>query len=574
MSWLAKPVLPGSARSSQTVRASGRTAAMSVALLTLAMWVIMAGYGLYALLLLDVALPARSGETLGGLAAMAGVLVIGHAYLVQARRRALTALAVACDSAGGRLNHIEQDALREALLRGGAVALIDAAAIPLLIGGLALIGGWIAAIPLVGAVLGLAILSVEANAARRLGRPDVARRTRDGAALIVSSDRQQLTQLGLYEQAITVVSYHRRIFALSNAKAAAAEGRTLGAIDFLASFSLAGSAAAATSSVASDAASIGALAAALLMTCLVFQPLRRIAAHLPAVIFAAAEWRALLKAQEEPMAAAAMVTLPRPARELDVSGLTVPVAGTRQLTLQDVAFTATAGDVVAVIGPAAGGKSTLLKALLGEISNASGYVRLDGAALNQWDRAALRQHVGYLPQLPGLLRGTVAQNISGFGHELGEAIIRAAQVAGVHDDIVRLPNGYDTMIGVPEALPLALSLQQRIALARAVFREPFLVLLDNPASFQDNDGHLALRRCLARLRARGAVTIVSGDTASIIDSASHVLVLRQGRLLEFGTTEEVRGKMAERQRREAERLANVSVFAEPRETRADASLVE
>ena len=144
----------------------------------------------------------------------------------------------------------------------------------------------------------------------------------------------------------------------------------------------------------------------------------------------------------------------------------------------------------------------------------------------------------------------------------------------MHDDIVRLPNGYDTMIGVPEALPLALSLQQRIALARAVFREPFLVLLDNPASFQDNDGHLALRRCLARLRARGAVTIVSGDTASIIDSASHVLVLRQGRVLEFGTTEEVRGKMAERQRREAERLANVSVFAEPRETRADASLVE
>ncbi|WP_066776870.1 ATP-binding cassette domain-containing protein [Sphingomonas sp. CCH5-D11] len=571
---LLKPVLTGSARSSQTVRASGRTAAMSVALLTLAMWVILAGYCLYVMLLLDVALPGRSGETLAGLAAMAGVLVIGHAYVLQTRRQALAALAAACDAAGERLNHIEQDALREALLRGGAAAFVDAAAIPLVIGGLALIGGWIAAIPLVGAVLGLVILSIEANAVRRFGRLDVARRTRDGAALIVSTNRQYLGQLGLYERAMAVASSHRRTVALSDAEAAAAEGRALGAISLLAGFSLAGSAAAATSIVASDAASIGALAVTLLMTCLVFQPLRRLAAHLPTLMFAAPEWKVLLAAEAQPNAATAMVALPRPARELDVSGLTVPVAGTRRLTLQDVTFNATAGDVVAVIGPAAGGKSTLLEALIGQIPNASGYVRLDGAALNQWDRAALRQHVGYLPQLPGLLRGTVAQNISGFGSELGEAIIRAAQVAGVHDDIVRLPDGYDTMIAEPGALPLALSLQQRIAWARALFGEPFLVLLDNPASFQDNDGHLALRRCLARLRARGAVTIVTGDAASIIDSASHVLVLRHGGVLEFGTTEEVRGKMVERQRREAERLASVSVFAEPRETLADAPLVE
>ncbi|OWK32105.1 type I secretion system ATP-binding protein PrsD [Sphingomonas mucosissima] len=245
------------------------------------------------------------------------------------------------------------------------------------------------------------------------------------------------------------------------------------------------------------------------------------------------------------------------------------------MTLQEVTFRAEAGDLVAVIGPADAGKSILLKALVGQLSHSAGAVRLDGAALSQWDSSALRGHIGYLPQIPGLMPGTVAQNIAGFAPTPdAAAITRAALAAGAHDAIVRLPAGYDTIVSDPDQPALALSVQQRIAWARALYGDPFLVLLDNPGSFQDNDGHLALGRCLTGLRSRGAVTVVVEDSASVIESANCVLVMRKGGMLDFGRKEDVRARLAERQRREAERLAEVSVCADPREAPAAAPLVE
>lgn len=574
MSRLAKPAEIKSRENSHSVRKACRSAALSLALLSPASWVIVTGYCLYSMLLLDVARPGRSGETLAGLAAIAGVLLLSHALVLGARRRTLTALASVCDRAGEQLNQGGGDALRKALHCGGVVALIDAATLPLLIGGIALLAGWVAAIPLCGAVLSVIILMRAARRARGHSDAETARRTRDNATAIVLSDRQRLALLGMLDRAHTAVSMRRREVAFLDTVAARADWLAGAAISSIACLCFAGTAAAVTWVIVSDTASVGTFAATSLLAFLVFQPLRRVANRLPTLTFAWAEWRALLEAEAERPAVNTMVSLPAPAHEVVVSGLTVPVAGIRQLTLHDVTFNVKAGDLLAVIGPSAAGKSTLLKALGGQVPNASGTVRLDGAALNQWDSAALLQHIGYLPQLPGLLRGTVAQNIAGFARGNGEAVIRAAQVAGVHDDIVRLPQGYDTVIGDPVWPPLALSLQQRIALARALFGEPFVVLLDHPGSFQDNDGHLALRRCLARLRARGAVTIVAGDSASIIESANLVLVMRDGGVLEFGPKDDVRGRMAERQRREAERLANVSVFAEPRKTPADAPRVE
>lgn len=155
-----------------------------------------------------------------------------------------------------------------------------------------------------------------------------------------------------------------------------------------------------------------------------------------------------------------------------------------------------------------------------------------------------------------------------------EQVLPPPSAAGAHDAIVRLPSGYDTMLGDPDQPAPALSVQQRIAWARALFEEPFLVLLDNPGSFQDSDGHAALRRCLAGLRARGAVTIVVGDTSSVIDSADRVLVMRKGGMVDYGLKEDVRARLNERQRREAERLAAVSVCADPLETPVDAARVE
>lgn len=552
-----------------------RSAVFALAILAPALWVIPIAGCLYLMLLLDVALPGRSGETAAGLFAMSVVLVTFHGQLLRQRQQVLMAFAHACDAAGEGLHDLEQDSLRTLLLGGGGAALSDAASVPLLIFILALITGWTAAIPLFGVAVALVILAAGAGAMKRQPTPYECRRARDIMTSTVADRGEQLGLLRLADRANAVLTAQRHTTAVLDAVAARLTAKITRALYVLSALCLAGVAAAVTWMAAGDAASIGAIGAALLLTAFIFQPLCRIAGEVGTFTLAAAEWRALLRAVDQSPATRTVVALPPPLRDLDVNGVGVPIAGTRQPMLQGLTLRAEAGDVVAVIGPADAGKSTLLKVLAGWVPDSVGTVRLDGAALTQWGQEALDRHIGYLPQLPELMRGTVAQNIAGFVPAAdAAAITRAAMAAGAHEAIVRLPAGYDTVVGDRERPALALSVQQRIACARALYGDPFLVLLDNPGTFQDNDGHLALRRCLSSLRARGAVTVVVGDTASIIDSANLVLVMRKGGMLDFGPKEEVRARLAERQRREAERLAEMSVCAEPRDAPADASLVE
>lgn len=575
MSRPAEPELADSLRDGRGVQMALRSAMVSIAVLAPALWAIPVAYCLYLMLLLDLALPGRSGESLVGLVGMAAMLVALHALLLGKRQQILGAFAAVCDTAGQRLPQVRQDSLRGALLDGGSAALADAASLPFLIAILALIAGWVALIPLCGAAISTFVLITQARVLKRHRGPEEARRMRDASEVAMATQRDHLVLLGLADRAAAVMTAHRHAAALAHAAAARCRERARAILSVLAGLCLAGVAGAATWMAASDRASIGALAAALLLTFFVFQPLRRIAAEIDTLTRAAAEWRALREALDQRPAPATTVALPPPARDLDVTGIAVPVPGTRRLTLQEVTFSATAGDLVAVIGPAGSGKSILLKVLTGQVPHSMGTVRLDGAALSQWGSSALRRHIGYLPQVPGLMPGTVAQNIAGFTPAPDPvAVTRAALAAGAHDVIVRLPAGYDTVVGDPDQPAPALSVQQRIALARALYGDPFLVLLDNPGIFQDNEGHLALRRCLAGLRTRGAVTVVVEDSASIIESANLVLVMRKGGMLDFGLKEDVRARLAERQRREAERLAEMSVCADPRGVPAGAPMVE
>lgn len=565
----------GSVGAGQGVNVALRSAVKSVMLLAPALCAMPVAYCFYLMLLLDVARPGRSEETMVGLVGMAVVLIVVHALLLAQRQQVLAALSSACDVAGRSLHQVQQDSLRRALLAGGVAALADIASLPLLLVILALISGWLAMIPLFGVAVGTLILITEARAANRGCAPDEARRTRDAFGVMVANQRDHLALLGLADRAAAVVTAHRHATALSDIANARRADRTQTMLSLLAALCLAGVAGAATWMAAIDAASIGTVAAALLLTFFIFRPLRRVAAGMETLTRAGGEWRALREALDQRPVTAPVVALPPPVRELAVEALAVPLPGTRRLTLQEVTFRAAAGDLVAVIGPADAGKSILLKALAGQLPHSTGTVRLDGAALSQWDSSALRGHIGYLPQIPLLMPGTVVQNIAGFtpAPDAG-AITRAASAAGAHDAIVRLPAGYDTIVGDPDQPALALSVQQRIALARALYGDPFLVLLDSPGSFQDNDGHVSLRRCLVGLRSRGAVTVVVEDSTSVIESASSVLVMRKGGMLDFGPKEDVRARLAERQRREAARLADVSVCAAPREAPAAAPLVE
>ena len=233
------------------------------------------------------------------------------------------------------------------------------------------------------------------------------------------------------------------------------------------------------------------------------------------------------------------IALPAPQQSLGVHQLYLAPPGTERITLNDINLHLEAGDGLAVIGPSAAGKSSLGRALLGIWRPLRGAVRMDGAALDQWDMDVLGENMGYLPQTVELLEGTISDNIARFSPEVSsEHVIAAARAAGVHDMIVQLPQGYDTMVG-PGGGGLSMGQQQRIGLARALYRDPFLVVLDEPNSNLDPDGDAALQNAIASVRARKGIVVVIAHRHSALANANKVLMLRDGRVAAFGPRDEV-----------------------------------
>ncbi len=240
-----------------------------------------------------------------------------------------------------------------------------------------------------------------------------------------------------------------------------------------------------------------------------------------------------------------VLTLPKPTRTLDVEGVWVSAPGEARAILQSVSFSLQAGDGLGIIGPAASGKSTLARSVVGAWIAQRGLVRLDGAALDQWTPEALGQYIGYLPQDIELFSGTVAQNIARFDPDsTSEAIIAAATEAGVHDLILRLPKGYETQIGDSGAA-LSGGQRQRVALARALYGDPFLVVLDEPNSNLDSEGDAALVQAIATVRRRGGIIIVIAHRPSALAGLNQILVLGDGRVQAFGPKEEVLRKVVQ-----------------------------
>ena len=212
----------------------------------------------------------------------------------------------------------------------------------------------------------------------------------------------------------------------------------------------------------------------------------------------------------------------------------------QRFAVQDVSFELKAGMGLGIIGPSASGKSSLARMLVGVWPTWRGKIRLDGAALEQWLPEELGQHIGYLPQDVELFAGTVAQNIARFHRrsEARERVIRAAMAADVHEMILRLPQGYETQVGEGGA-SLSGGQRQRIGLARALYGNPFLVVLDEPNSNLDNEGEHALTRAIQGVRERGGIAIVIAHRPSALAGVDHILVLDEGTVRKFGTKEEV-----------------------------------
>jgi PrtD family type I secretion system ABC transporter len=242
---------------------------------------------------------------------------------------------------------------------------------------------------------------------------------------------------------------------------------------------------------------------------------------------------AYLPMQNQPM------PLQPPARTLVVQNCAATAPGLQKIVCQDVTFTLAAGKALGVIGPTASGKSSLARMLVGVWTPVRGTVRLDGATLDQWTPEALGKHIGYLPQDVELFPGTVAQNIARFEDPPDpQAVLAAANAAGVHDLIVNLPEGYDTSIS-DQGRGLSAGQAQRIALARALYRDPFLIVLDEPNSNLDAEGDEALTHAILGIRARGAIAVVVAHRPSAIAGVDYILVMAKGRQQQFGPKEEV-----------------------------------
>lgn len=230
--------------------------------------------------------------------------------------------------------------------------------------------------------------------------------------------------------------------------------------------------------------------------------------------------------------------LPAPKGQISVEGVTVVLEAKSEPVLRNIKFSLAAGDILAVVGPSASGKSTLARTLLGLIAPHTGDVRLDGADIRQWPREKLGQYVGYLPQDIELFEGTVAENIARFQEVDASLIIAAAQLAHVHDMILRLPKGYDTLVGEGGAM-LSGGQRQRLALARAVFGQPRFVVLDEPNSNLDDQGDRALAQTLLDLKKQGTTVIVISHRTSILTVVDKMLLLQEGTQVSFGSREQV-----------------------------------
>ncbi len=233
------------------------------------------------------------------------------------------------------------------------------------------------------------------------------------------------------------------------------------------------------------------------------------------------------------------LALPAPRRDLDVQHIVVAPPGEMRPTVSGIGFRLSAGSALGVIGPSGSGKSTLSRVLAGAWRPVAGKVRLDGAAFDQWDRKALGQHIGYLPQGVELFQGSIAQNISRFSEEPDAgAVVAAAKAAGAHELILEFDKGYETDIGEAGSA-LSAGQRQRIGLARALYGEPFLVVLDEPNANLDADGEEAVIRAVASIRQRGGIAIVVAHRPSAIAATDHVLMMENGKMRAFGPREEV-----------------------------------
>ena len=270
----------------------------------------------------------------------------------------------------------------------------------------------------------------------------------------------------------------------------------------------------------------------------VLAPLVQIITQWRMVINVQDAWQRLDQLLSTMPAKPAAMSLPPPRGLLQVEGLVAGVPGSGATIIKNVTFSVPIGEVLVVVGPSASGKTTLARLLVGLWSPLGGKVRLDSVDIASWDKAELGPHIGYLPQGVELLEGTLAENIARFGEVEPAKTKAAARAVGLHDFIMSLPDGYDTAVGRDGAM-LSGGQRQMVALARAIYGDPVLVVLDEPNSSLDESGDAALASAILDLKARGTTFVIMTHRTSVLALANKMLVLHDGVMKVFGERDEV-----------------------------------
>lgn len=544
--------------------ASCRRGLLGVGLFSGASNVLMLTGPIFMLEIYDRILPSRSIPTLVVIAALALVLFSAQGVLDYIRGRLLTRIGLSLDDrlsrrvfklmvdlplkAGPKSEEIqpqrELDAIRSFLCGAGPAALFDLVWIPLYLATIFLLHTWLGMMALVGAALvvsltlltdGLVRAPTRAATATALSRNklgDAARRNAEVVNALGMRERLADTWSALNEKHL-----HSHQVANDAAGGFAALSRVLR----LALQS--GMLAVGAYLVIQQEASGGVIIAGSILCSRALAPVDAAIGNWRGFVAARQSWQRLnqllpmLRDSDEPM------QLPVPAARVSVEAAAIAPPGGGKVVVQDITFSLNRGEALAVIGPSASGKSSLARALVGIWPPMRGKVRLDGAALDQWSPDALGRHIGYLPQDVELFGGTVAQNIARFEPQADpQAIVAAARAAGVHDLIVGLSDGYQTEIGEQGAV-LSGGQRQRIALARALYGNPFLIVLDEPNSNLDAEGEAALAQAVRGIKERGGIVVLIAHRPSALAAVDLILALHQGRQHAFGPRDEILRKV-------------------------------
>lgn len=554
-------------RGFQEAIAAARKVFVTIMLFSCVINILMLTGPLFMLQVYDRVLTSRSISTLTALFILVIALYLFMGVLDLVRSRVLTRVGHRLDAALGRdafLSAIaapaarttgpksdpvrDVDQLRNFLSSNGVTALFDMPWLPIYIGIVFLVHPSLGLLATAGALVLFVIALFTDRAARPLLRSSGSLAVeRNGIVAAGARNSEAIVGMGMQSAMGGVWDRVNDQFLAANARAADTVGLSSVASKvfrlFLQSAVLALGAYLAVMEVISP----GAMIAASIIMARGLQPVESAVQNWRQMLAAQQAFRRLKESASRPLPPT-LLDLPAPTRAVQVENLTVVPPGSVTPTLIDVRFSARAGAAVGIIGPSGSGKSTLARALVGVWPAARGAVLLDGAPLIQWSEDARSRHIGYLPQDVELFNGTIAENIARFKPDAtDESIVAAAQTAGCHELILSFKDGYTTMIG-DGGRALSAGQRQRIALARALYGDPFLIVLDEPNSNLDGYGDSALNRAISLAKSRGAVVIVVAHRPSALSATDTLVLFENGRLIDHGPRDDVLQKVMRREK--------------------------